>query len=99
VFVTAHDEYALRAFEVHAVDYLLKPFDRERFRGAYERARELFHNRNAQEQQSRLTALDLLGLTAAHDRAAEQDTNRAEPACDGPSRGSRSERSARDRAR
>jgi two-component system LytT family response regulator len=57
VFVTAHDEYALRAFEVHAVDYLLKPFDRERFRGAYERARELFNNRNAQEQQSRLTAL------------------------------------------
>ncbi|RMH20519.1 MAG: response regulator, partial [Gemmatimonadetes bacterium] len=31
VFVTAHDEYALRAFDVHAVDYLLKPFDAERF--------------------------------------------------------------------
>src|SRR5436190_22121338 len=31
VFVTAHDQFALRAFEVHAVDYLLKPFDRERF--------------------------------------------------------------------
>ena len=32
VFVTAHDEYALRAFEVNAVDYLLKPFSEERFR-------------------------------------------------------------------
>jgi two-component system LytT family response regulator len=31
VFVTAYDQYALRAFEFHAVDYLLKPFDRERF--------------------------------------------------------------------
>ena len=33
VFVTAYDQYALRAFEVHAVDYLLKPFTRERWRG------------------------------------------------------------------
>ncbi len=40
VFVTAYDHYALRAFEVRAVDYLLKPFDRERFRRALERARE-----------------------------------------------------------
>ena len=32
VFVTAYDRYALRAFDVHALDYLLKPFDRERFR-------------------------------------------------------------------
>jgi two-component system LytT family response regulator len=39
VFVTAYDRYALRAFEVHALDYLLKPFDRERFRRALERAR------------------------------------------------------------
>src|SRR5271157_4362422 len=34
VFVTAHDRFALRAFEVHAVDYLLKPFDRARFQKA-----------------------------------------------------------------
>lgn len=40
VFVTAFDEYALRAFEVHAVDYLLKPFDEPRFRTALGRARE-----------------------------------------------------------
>jgi two-component system LytT family response regulator len=40
IFVTAYDEFALRAFEVHAVDYLLKPFSAERFQEAMERARE-----------------------------------------------------------
>jgi two-component system LytT family response regulator len=40
VFVTAYDEYALRAFEVHAVDYVLKPIDAERFRTAMARVRE-----------------------------------------------------------
>lgn len=39
VFVTAHDQFALRAFEVHALDYLLKPFDQDRFRKVLERAR------------------------------------------------------------
>lgn len=40
VFATAFDQHALRAFEVQALDYLLKPFDRERFRRAFARARE-----------------------------------------------------------
>jgi two-component system LytT family response regulator len=40
VFVTAYDGYALRAFEVHALDYLLKPFSRDRFQTALARARE-----------------------------------------------------------
>ena len=40
IFCTAYDEYALRAFEVHAVDYLLKPFGRERLIEAVTRARE-----------------------------------------------------------
>ena len=38
VFVTAYEQFAVRAFEVHAVDYLLKPFDRERFQTALRRA-------------------------------------------------------------
>lgn len=40
IFVTAYDEYALKAFEVHAVDYLLKPVEEERLAAAVERARE-----------------------------------------------------------
>jgi len=39
IFVTAYDQYALKAFEVSALDYLLKPFDRERFKRALARAR------------------------------------------------------------
>ena len=39
IFVTAYDQYAMKAFDVHAVDYLLKPFSRERFEAALERAR------------------------------------------------------------
>jgi len=45
VFVTAHDKFALRAFEVHAVDYLLKPFDRERFESALRRALDQVEHR------------------------------------------------------
>ena len=40
IFVTAYDQYAMRAFDVHAVDYLLKPFSEERFEAALARARE-----------------------------------------------------------
>ena len=40
IFVTAFDQFAIRAFEVHALDYLLKPFDRERFHKALARARQ-----------------------------------------------------------
>jgi two-component system LytT family response regulator len=48
VFVTAYDAYALHAFEVHAVDYLLKPFSAERFRSALGRARlQVAHRRAA----------------------------------------------------
>ena len=45
VFVTAYDKFALRAFEVHAVDYLLKPFDRERFESALGRALDQVRHR------------------------------------------------------
>jgi len=47
VFVTAYDEYALRAFDAHALDYLLKPVGRERFREALERARDRLRERRA----------------------------------------------------
>jgi two-component system LytT family response regulator len=40
IFTTAHDQYALRAFEIHAIDYLLKPFTQERLSSAVERARK-----------------------------------------------------------
>jgi two-component system, LytTR family, response regulator len=40
IFVTAYDEYALKAFELHAIDYLLKPFDQERFQKTLSHARE-----------------------------------------------------------
>ena len=40
IFVTAYDQYAVRAFEVHAFDYLLKPFDRERFDAAWQRVKD-----------------------------------------------------------
>jgi two-component system LytT family response regulator len=47
IFTTAYDQYALRAFEVHAVDYLLKPFSAERFAEALSRARDRIQSREA----------------------------------------------------
>jgi two-component system, LytTR family, response regulator len=44
IFVTAYDQYAVKAFEVHALDYLLKPFNRARFQAALDHAREEIHN-------------------------------------------------------
>jgi two-component system, LytTR family, response regulator len=49
VFVTAHDHYAVKAFELHALDYLLKPIDDERFASALQRVRETIHNRSSFE--------------------------------------------------
>ena len=57
IFVTAFDEYALNAFEVHAIDYLLKPVERERFVAAIERARSLVANTTAAQRHERLLAL------------------------------------------
>jgi two-component system, LytTR family, response regulator len=66
VFVTAFDEYALRAFEVNAVDYLLKPFDLERFQTALQRARLRLRQHGAEELDRRLRAL----LSEVRPRAA-----------------------------
>ena len=57
VFVTAYDELALRAFDVHALDYLLKPFGRQRLQKALERAREHVTRGRGGELASRLVAL------------------------------------------
>ncbi|MEO6001867.1 MAG: LytTR family DNA-binding domain-containing protein [Opitutus sp.] len=57
VFVTAYDEYALRAFEVNAVDYLLKPFDDARFSSALQRAKDAVRNRRAENVDLRLNQL------------------------------------------
>jgi two-component system, LytTR family, response regulator len=57
VFVTAHDEYAVRAFEVEAVDYLLKPFDRRRFNEALRRARRRLAGEAAPEVDRLLDAI------------------------------------------
>jgi len=57
VFVTAYDQYALQAFDVHALDYLLKPFNRERLHRAVVHARELIENKNRGKMDERLASL------------------------------------------
>lgn len=57
IFVTAYDQYALRAFEHHALDYLLKPFDDDRFQQALDEARKRVRERGADRLGQRLMAL------------------------------------------
>jgi two-component system, LytTR family, response regulator len=57
VFCTAHDKFALKAFDVHAVDYLLKPFDRERFQKALERAMAKVEAQKAGRKDSAVSAV------------------------------------------
>jgi two-component system, LytTR family, response regulator len=58
VFVTAHDQYAIRAFDVRAIDYLLKPFTRERFEETLKRARRELLKRTEEDGTS--PVVDLL---------------------------------------
>jgi two-component system LytT family response regulator len=57
IFVTAYDQFALRAFEAHALDYLLKPFDDERFEAALQRARERIRQQQGGDLDRRLRAM------------------------------------------
>lgn len=45
IFITAYDQYALRAFEIHALDYLLKPFEKDRFYQSLARAKEVIYGK------------------------------------------------------
>ncbi len=70
IFVTAYDRYAVRAFEMNAIDYLLKPFDEDRLARAIERARERLAQRDRAELNRQISAaLDIL-------RSGESDRRR-----------------------
>jgi two-component system LytT family response regulator len=76
IFVTAHDQYAIRAFEVNALDYLLKPIDDERFDTALRRARESLARHHDSNVGRRLASvLGEMG-TAGNRRRAETRSNR-----------------------
>lgn len=57
IFVSAYDRYAIRAFEIHALDYLLKPVETERFREACRRVRQMINERHTHELTRRLVAM------------------------------------------
>ena len=70
IFVTAYDSYAMKAFDAHAVDYLLKPFSRDRFETALERARERVQSATASP--SSIDAVDLAAAARAPDQYAQR---------------------------
>ncbi len=71
IFVTAYDEHALRAFEVHAVDYLLKPFRAERFQAALERAKQRIGEKSSLARNS-LSPTELKAATRGPGQYAER---------------------------
>lgn len=75
VFVTAFDEFAVRAFEVNALDYLLKPFDDERFDVAIERAKHALREPTVDQLSRRLIGL----LEATSDRVSGAGSAPAAP--------------------
>jgi two-component system LytT family response regulator len=78
VFVTAFDQYALRAFEIHALDYLLKPFSAQRFKSALSHAREQLAQRHATTIGRHLLALlpDIQRREATLDRLVVKSSGR-----------------------
>src|SRR5436305_14950848 len=57
IFATAYEQYAIRAFELHALDYLLKPFDQARFRDAMKHAKERFRSKDQKDGRLQIGAL------------------------------------------
>ena len=78
IFVTAFNQHAIRAFEVHALDYLLKPFDRDRFQTALNRARTHLQRAQTGEFSERLNALlsDMRPETKTTDRLVIKTSGR-----------------------
>ena len=76
IFVTAYDHYAVQAFKVHALDYLLKPFDQERFEEALERARRQIRDEDDGDLNARL--LTLLAQRESQSRHVERLLVKAE---------------------
>lgn len=78
VFVTAHDEYAVKAFEQHAADYLMKPFDQERFDKCLERIRLLIGMKKDVRQVEDMKALvrELKEMRARPSRFAVKTSNK-----------------------
>ena len=77
IFVTAHDEHAIRAFEVHAADYLLKPLSTDRFRQAVKRAVERARQMAASRGQQSIDALlGALQRPVKHDPSSADDPRR-----------------------
>jgi two-component system LytT family response regulator len=70
IFVTAYDAYAVRAFDTHALDYLVKPVREDRFREAIERARHRMRSAAALDQADRLARLLAAGETPLLDSTA-----------------------------
>jgi two-component system LytT family response regulator len=78
VFVTAYDQFALKAFEVHAVDYLLKPVSPERLKAACRRVREQMQQRQSTDLSRKLSALlaDVGGGPKPFERLAVRSTGK-----------------------
>ena len=76
IFTTAYDQYALKAFEVHALDYLLKPFDDDRFAESLSRAKSLIVGNKMEDMSRQL--LDLLERFELKERLAHQPLPRAD---------------------
>lgn len=73
VFATAYDEFALKAFDVHAVDYLLKPFGKDRFEKALERAKTRIGGGSAPKPNVTEVARDARGPESHLDRLVVRD--------------------------